>query len=163
MLCVSIYSHEARSLFGEPASLADYAGKVTLIVNVASACGYTPQYAGLEHLHRALAGRGFSVLGFPCNDFGRQESGSAEEIRDFCDRTYGVTFPLFEKVVVKAGAEQSPIYADLGKAAGKLPAWNFGKYLVGRDGNVIGFFDAKVTPDDDKLRAAIETALSLTG
>jgi glutathione peroxidase len=157
---VTLYSHQTRSLFGEPVSLADYAGKVTLVVNVASACGNTPQYAGLEKLQRELEARGFSVLGFPCNDFGRQESGSAQQIRDFCDRSYGITFPLFEKVGVKAGPTQSPLYAELGKAAGKLPTWNFGKYLIGRDGTLVGYFDPKVAPEDPKLRAAIETALS---
>ena len=157
---MTLYSHHIRTLFGEPATLSDYAGKVTLVVNVASACGNTPQYAGLEKLHRELSARGFSVLGFPCNDFGRQEPGSAQQIRDFCDRTYGVTFPLFEKVTVKAGPAQSPLYADLGKAAGKLPTWNFGKYLIGRDGALVGYFDPKVAPDDAGLRAAIETALS---
>jgi glutathione peroxidase len=157
---VTLYSHQTRSLFGEPATLADYSGKVTLVVNVASACGNTPQYAGLEKLHRELSARGFSVLGFPCNDFGRQEPGAAQQIRDFCDRTYGVTFPLFEKVTVKAGPTQSPLYADLGKAAGKLPTWNFAKYLIGRDGALVGYFDPKVGPEDAGLRAAIETALS---
>lgn len=161
--CVTLYSHETRTLLGEPASLADYAGKVTLIVNVASACGYTPQYAGLERLHAELKDRGFSVLGFPCNEFGQQESGSPQEIRDFCDRTYGVTFPLFEKVGVKPGASQSPIYTALGNAAGKLPSWNFGKYLVSRSGGVVAFFEHKVAPADPSLRTAIETALSRTG
>jgi glutathione peroxidase len=160
---VSLYSHSTRTLFGEPVSLAGYAGKVTLIVNVASACGYTPQYAGLERLHRAFAARGFAVLGFPCNDFGRQEPGSAQDIREFCDRTYGVTFPLFEKVVVKAGPHQSPIYAALASESGKVPSWNFGKYLVGRDGQVLAFFEHKVSPEDGALRGAIETALSQTG
>jgi glutathione peroxidase len=160
---VSLYSHSTRTLFGEPVSLAGYSGKVTLVVNVASACGYTPQYAGLERLHRALAPQGFAVLGFPCNDFGKQEPGSAQEIHEFCDRTYGVTFPLFEKVVIKPGPNQSPIYAALASEAGKLPTWNFGKYLVGRDGKVLGFFEHKVAPEDPALRAAIETALSRTG
>jgi glutathione peroxidase len=157
---VTLYSHQTRTLFGDATSLADYAGKVTLVVNVASACGFTPQYASLEKLHRELEARGFSVLGFPCNDFGGQESGSAQQIRDFCDRTYGVTFPLFEKVGVKAGPAQSPLYAELGKAAGQLPTWNFGKYLIGRDGALVGYFDPKVAPDDAGLRTAIETALS---
>jgi glutathione peroxidase len=143
--------------------LAGYAGKVTLVVNVASACGYTPQYAGLERLHRTLSARGFAVLGFPCNDFGQQEPGSAQEIQQFCDRTYGVTFPLFEKVVVKAGPTQSPLYATLSREAGKLPTWNFGKYLVGRDGKVLAFFEHSVSPEDSTLRGAIETALSQTG
>ena len=160
---VSLYTQSTRTLFGEATTLANYAGKVTLIVNVASACGYTPQYAGLERLHQAYAARGFAVLGFPCNDFGQQEPGSAQEIRDFCDRTYGVTFPLFEKVGVKAGASQSPIYQELSAQSGKLPTWNFGKYLVGRDGKVIAFFEHKVGPEDAALRGAIETALTRTG
>lgn len=160
---MSLYTLSSRTLAGKPVSLADYAGKVTLVVNVASACGFTPQYAGLEQLQRTFGPRGFTVLGFPCNDFGKQESGSAEEIQTFCDRNYGVTFPLFEKVTVKAGSEQSPIYAELSAQAGKLPAWNFAKYLVGRDGKVIAFFESKVGPDDATLRGAIETALSRTG
>lgn len=160
---MTFYSFATRTLFGKPVSLADYAGKVTLVVNVASACGFTPQYAGLEQLHRHYAARGFSVLGFPCNDFGGQEPGSPEDIRAFCDRTYGVTFPLFEKVSVKAGPGQSPLYAALAAESGKLPSWNFGKYLVGRDGKVIAFFEAKVAPDDPALKGSIETALSRSG
>jgi glutathione peroxidase len=160
---VTFYSISTHLLDGTPFALAELSGRVSLVVNVASACGYTTQYAGLQALHAELAPRGFSVLGFPCNDFGRQEPGSAEEIRDFCDSRYRVTFPLFEKVVVKAGAEQSPMYRELSSSIGKLPTWNFGKYLVGRDGNVLAFFEPKVTPDDPALRSAIETALSQTG
>jgi glutathione peroxidase len=160
---VSIYSLTTRTLMGAPQPLAEYMGKVSLVVNVASACGFTPQYAGLQALHDKLKPRGFSVLGFPCNDFGSQEQGTPNEIQTFCDRTYGVTFPLFEKVVVKAGPHQSPIYAELGREAGKLPGWNFGKYLVGRDGKVVGFFEPKLGPDDAELRRALETALSVTG
>jgi glutathione peroxidase len=160
MAGVSIYSLTTRTLAGAPISLADYAGKVCLFVNVASACGYTPQYAGLQALHDKLKDRGFSVLGFPCNDFGAQESGSPEEIEQFCSTTYSVSFPLFEKVVVKAGPEQSPIYAALSRDAGKLPAWNFGKYLVNRDGKVLAFYEPKVAPDDAGLRGALETALA---
>lgn len=144
-------------------ALSEYAGKVTLVVNVASACGYTPQYAGLQALHDRLQARGFAVLGFPCNDFGRQEPGSAEEIRGFCDRTYGVTFPLFAKVVTKSGPEQSPLYAELSGQIGKLPAWNFAKYLVSADGKVLGFFEPGVSPDDPTLLGAIETALQRRG
>ena len=160
---MSLYSLSTRTLDGRPISLAELAGKVSLVVNVASACGKTPQYAGLQALHEELGPRGFSVLGFPCNDFGRQEPGSPEQISTFCERNYGVTFPLFEKVVVKAGAEQSPIYAELSRTLGKLPNWNFGKYLIGRDGGVIAFFDSNVEPTDPALRQAIETALSGTG
>jgi len=160
---VSLYSLSTRTLAGKPYPLSELAGKVTLAVNVASACGNTPQYAGLQALHDELKDRGFAVLGFPCNDFGRQESGSAEQIASFCERNYGVAFPMFEKLVVKAGPEQSPIYAELSRASGKLPTWNFAKYLIGRDGEVVAYFDAKVQPDDAKLRSAIETALSVTG
>jgi len=160
---VSLYSLSTRALNGAPYSLSELAGKVTLAVNVASACGHTPQYAGLQALHDELKARGFSVLGFPCNDFGRQEAGSAEEIATFCERNYGVTFPMFEKLVVKAGPEQSAIYAELSRTSGKLPNWNFGKYLVGRDGEVLEYFEPKVAPSSPALRAAIETALSRTG
>jgi glutathione peroxidase len=163
MLAVSLYSLSTRTLGGAPFSLSAFAGKVTLAVNVASACGYTPQYAGLQALHDELKGRGFSVLGFPCNDFGAQESGSAEQIATFCERNYGVTFPMFEKLNVKAGPGQSPIYAELSRTTKKLPSWNFGKYLVGADGEVVGFFESKVAPDAAELRGAIETALSRTG
>jgi glutathione peroxidase len=160
---VSFYSLSTRTLDGQPISLADLAGKVSLVVNVASACGKTPQYTGLQALHTELGPRGFSVLGFPCNDFGRQEPGDAEQIATFCETKYRVTFPLFEKVVVKAGGNQSPIYAELSRTLGKLPGWNFGKYLVGRDGSVLAFFDSNVEPSDPALRDAIETALSQTG
>jgi glutathione peroxidase len=155
----SFYSLHTTTLQGKPASLADYAGKVTLVVNVASKCGFTPQYAGLQQLHDELAGRGFSVLGFPSNDFANQEPGTADEIAEFCKKNYGVTFPMFAKVVTKAGEGQSPIYAFLGKG-GDLPAWNFGKYLVGRDGKVIAYFPSKVAPESKELRDAIEKALA---
>jgi glutathione peroxidase len=154
----SLYAFPTTTLQGKPASLADYAGKVTLVVNVASKCGFTPQYAGLQKLHDELASRGFSVLGFPSNDFGGQEPGTPDEIATFCKKNYGVTFPMFAKVVTKAGEGQSPIYAFLGKG-GELPAWNFGKYLVGRDGRVIAYFPSKVTPESKELRDAIEKAL----
>jgi len=155
----SFYSLKATTLQGQPADLSQYAGKVTLVVNTASQCGYTPQYAGLEKLHEDMQGRGFSVLGFPSNDFGQQEPGSAEEIQTFCKKNYGVTFPMFSKVVTKAGPEQSPVYTFLGKE-GHLPAWNFSKYLVGKDGKVIAFFPSKVTPESKELRDQIEAALA---
>lgn len=142
-----------------PADLAKCKGKVTLVVNVASECGYTPQYAGLQKLHDELAGRGFAVLGFPSNDFGAQEPGDASQIRQFCTAKYKVTFPLFAKLQTKAGEGQSPVYAWLQKQTGKLPNWNFCKYLVGKDGKVIAFYPSKVTPDDKELRAAIDAAL----
>ena len=155
----SFYALKTTTLQGQPADLSQYAGKVTLVVNVASQCGFTPQYTGLEKLHEEMKGRGFSVLGFPSNDFGQQEPGSAEEIQTFCKRNYGVTFPLFSKVVTKAGPDQSPIYGFLGKG-GQLPAWNFSKYLVGKDGKVIAFYPSKVTPEAKELRDQIESALA---
>lgn len=154
----SLYSLTASTLQGKPKELADFKGKVTLVVNVASACGYTPQYKGLQALRTELAGRGFEVLGFPSNEFGSQEPGSAEEIQTFCERNYGVTFPMFSKIVTKPGEGQSPVYAFLTKGK-PAPNWNFCKYLVGKDGQVIEFFPSKVTPDAAELRAAIEKAL----
>ena len=155
----SFYSLQTTTLQGQPADLSQYKGKVTLVVNVASQCGFTPQYAGLEKLHEEMKDRGFSVLGFPSNDFGGQEPGSPDEIATFCKKNYGVTFPLFGKLVTKAGPEQSPIYSFLGKT-GKLPGWNFSKYLVGKDGKVVAFFPSRVTPDSKELKDAIESALA---
>ena len=155
----SLYQLTTKTLEGQPADLKAYSGKVALVVNVASQCGYTPQYAGLEKLYADLKGRGFVVLGFPSNDFGGQEPGTAVEIRQFCSLNYDVTFPLFEKVVTKAGAAQSPVYANLRKQSGNLPSWNFAKYLVGKDGKVVKFYKSDVKPDDAALRRDIETAL----
>ena len=155
----SFYDLKTSSLDGKPADLSSYKGKVTLVVNVASKCGYTPQYDGLEKLHKELAPKGFAVLGFPSNDFGGQEPGTAAEIQEFCRLTYGVTFPMFEKSVTKAGPGQSPIYAYLGQT-GNLPAWNFSKYLIGKDGKVIAFYPSKVKPDAPELRDAIAKALA---
>jgi glutathione peroxidase len=155
---MSFYDLKTRTLDGKPADLAQYRGTVSLVVNVASFCGYTPQYAGLERLHRELKGKGFSILGFPSNDFGEQEPGTAQEIADFCRLNYDVTFPIFEKVVTRNGAGQSPVYAFLGRS-GNLPAWNFSKYVVDRQGRVVAFFPSDVTPEDRKLRAAIARAL----
>lgn len=155
----SLYDLETRTLDGKPAPLSAYRGKVTLVVNTASQCGYTPQYAGLQKLHDDLQGRGFSVLGFPSNDFGGQEPGSAQEIATFCQRNYGVTFPMFTKSVTKAGPDQSPVYTYLG-TSGNLPGWNFSKYVVDKDGRVVAFFPSKVAPDDPQLRKAIEAALA---
>ena len=155
----SLYQLTTKTLEGQPADLKAYSGKVVLVVNVASQCGYTPQYAGLEKLYADLKGRGFVVLGFPSNDFGGQEPGTAVEIRQFCSLNYDATFPLFEKVVTKAGATQSPVYANLQKQSGNLPSWNFAKYLVGKDGKVVKFYKSDVKPDDAALRRDIETAL----
>ncbi len=156
----SFYDLETRSLDGEQVPLSTFAGRVALVVNTASECGFTGQYEGLQALHAELGPRGFVVLGFPSNDFGGQEPGGADEIRAFCTQSFGVTFPLFEKVVTRAGPEQSPIFAHLGAATGKLPGWNFGKYLVGRDGQVLGFWPSTTGPGNAGLRAAIEGALA---
>lgn len=155
----SFYDLATRTLDGRPANLSQYRGTVSLVVNVASYCGYTPQYSGLEKLHRELKGKGFNVLGFPSNDFGEQEPGSAQQIAEFCRLTYDVTFPMFEKVVTRAGQGQSPVYAFLGQS-GNLPAWNFSKYLVDKQGRVTAFFPSDVTPEDSRLRAAVSRALA---
>ena len=153
------YALEAGSLEGAPIELSAYAGKVTLVVNVASECGYTKQYAGLQKLQDEMASKGFSVLGFPSNEFGGQEPGSAEAIREFCTSRFNVTFPMFAKCEVKEGGSQSPLYSFLEQETGESPNWNFCKYLVGKDGQVIGFYKSSVEPDADELRKAIETAL----
>jgi glutathione peroxidase len=154
-----VYSLSASNLAGQPADLASYRGKVTLVVNVASECGYTPQYKGLQKLHEEYAAKGFAVLGFPSNEFGGQEPGSPEQIQQFCSKNYGVTFPLFAKCATKPGAGQSPMYAALQQATGKSPNWNFCKYLVGKDGKPIAFYASRTAPDDTELRAAIDKAL----
>jgi glutathione peroxidase len=155
----SFYDLKTSHLDGTPADLGMFRGKVTLVVNVASQCGFTPQYEGLEQLHRELSGRGFSVLGFPSNDFGEQEPGTPQEIITFCKLTYDVTFPMFSKLVTVAGPGQSPIYRFLG-TSGNLPAWNFSKYVIGKDGRIVAFFPSAVTPDAPELRRAIMTALA---
>jgi glutathione peroxidase len=157
---MNVYNVPVKTLEGEATSLERFSGKVTLLVNVASYCGNTPQYSGLEALHERYQSRGFSVLGFPSNDFGKQEPGSPQEIREFCSTKYKVTFPMFEKLQTKKGDGQSPLYAKLGEASGKLPNWNFAKYLIGRDGQVLEYFDPKTQPDDPKLVAAIEAAVA---
>ncbi len=158
----NLYDFSTTLLSGEPARLATHRGQVALVVNVASECGLTPQYAALQALHTELGPRGFTVLGFPCNDFGGQEPGTAEQIRAFCDARFGVTFPLFAKVQTKPGPGQSPLYAHLQAESGELPNWNFGKYLVGRDGRVRAYFGPRTAPDDPALRAAIDAALAET-
>lgn len=155
----SFYDLKTQTLRGTPADLGMYRGKVTLVVNTASECGYTPQYEGLEQLHKELSPKGFSVLGFPSNDFGGQEPGTAQEIEAFCRKNYGVTFPMFEKVSTRPGATQSPIYKFLG-AGGQLPKWNFSKYVIGKDGKVVAFFPSAVTPNSAELRSAIMNALN---
>jgi glutathione peroxidase len=154
---VSLHDITLNTLEGKPQSLAAYQGKVVLAVNVASECGYTPQYAGLQKLYLEQKEHGLVVLGFPCNQFGGQEPGTATQIESFCQKNYGVTFPLFEKLDVK-GAHQAPVYTFLTAKHGE-PAWNFHKYLIGKDGQVIQAFGSKVAPDSAELKAAIEAAL----
>jgi glutathione peroxidase len=155
----SFYELKTNTLDGKPADLGVYRGKVSLVVNVASKCGFTPQYEGLEKLQKEMLGKNFNVLGFPSNDFGAQEPGTAAEIQEFCRLTYGVTFPMFEKVVTTSGPSQSPVYSFLGKT-GNLPAWNFAKYVVDKNGKVVAFFPSQVTPESPELRAAISKALA---
>lgn len=160
---MAIYDVKVNQLDGTPASLGDYKGKAVLIVNVASHCGLTPQYKGLEKLHETLGSRGFEVLGFPCNQFLQQEPGSAEEIQEFCTVNYGVQFPLFEKIEVN-GEGQHALYAQLNEVAdgegytGDI-RWNFEKFLVSPGGEVVGRFNPTVTPEDPALTSAIEAQL----
>jgi glutathione peroxidase len=156
----TLHAFTVEGLDGKPRNLAEYRGKVVLVVNTASECGYTPQYEGLQKLHETLSPRGFAVLGFPSTDFGGQEPGSAEQIQEFCSTRFHVTFPLFAKVQVKAGDAQAPLYQWLGASTGKVPAWNFSKYLIGKDGKPIAFWASKTTPDDPALAAEIEKALA---
>ena len=158
---------DLRTIDGREVNLDDYRGKVLLVVNVASRCGFTPQYAGLEALYERYADRGLVILGFPCNQFLFQEPGSADDIAQFCSTKYNVTFPLFEKLTVK-GRNQHPLYAELSTAsdvAGKAGnvKWNFEKFLINRDGNVVGRFRSSTTPQDAALVAAIESALAEGG
>jgi glutathione peroxidase len=160
---VTVHDIPVKTLSGEPASLGDLSGQTLLVVNVASKCGLTPQYTGLEQLHDQYRDRGFSVVGFPCNQFGGQEPGSAEEIQEFCSVNYDVTFPLFEKIDVN-GPGRHPVYAELTEAtdaegqAGDIQ-WNFEKFLVSPDGKVIGRFRPMTDPHDPGLVAAIEASL----
>jgi glutathione peroxidase len=155
---MSLHQLSAKTIDGETRSLADYKGKVLLVVNTASECGSTPQYAGLEGLWRHYRDQGLVVLGFPSNDFGAQEPGSEAEIKTFCATKYHVSFPLFAKVKVTGGEGQSPVYGFLAADFGE-PKWNFHKYLVNRDGKVVKAFPTKVPPEDHELRAAVEAEL----
>ncbi|MDA0370447.1 MAG: glutathione peroxidase [Actinobacteria bacterium] len=162
---MSILDQSINTLDGQSSSLSSMAsGKVCLVVNVASKCGLTPQYTGLEALHEKYADRGFSVVGVPCNQFGAQEPGSPDEIATFCSTNYGVTFPMTEKIDVN-GDGRHPIYDELTRTAdadgttGDI-RWNFEKFLVGRDGSVIARFSPMVSPEDPALVAAIESALA---
>lgn len=156
----TIYSIEATSIDGESVQLSTYKGKVLLIVNVASQCGFTPQYNGLQELYKTYHKKGLIVLGFPSNDFGGQEPGTEGEIKKFCTSRFGVTFPMFSKVKTK-GESQHPLYALLTQSTGGGSVrWNFEKFLVSRKGVVIERFDSNVTPDSDELISAVKKALS---
>ena len=160
---MTIYDIPVKTLSGADSSLGALAGKTLLVVNVASKCGLTPQYTALEELHERLAPRGFSVVGFPCNQFGGQEPGTTEEIAEFCSTSYGVTFPMFEKIEVN-GEGRHPIYDELTAvpdadgAAGDVQ-WNFEKFLLGPDGSVLARFRPRTVPDDPEVLAAIEKNL----
>jgi len=157
----SLDSIPFKTMEGADTSLKAYAGKAILVVNVASRCGNTPQYAALEDLYKKYGAQGLVIVGFPCNDFGGQEPGTNTEIKQFCSATYSVTFPLMDKVHVK-GPEQCPLYAALTGPGAKFPGdvkWNFGKFLIGRDGAVLARFEPKVQPEDPKVVDAITAAL----
>jgi len=158
----TMYSITMKDLAGKPIDLAKFKGKVVVLVNVATKCGYTPQYSGLQKLYGDLEDKGVVVIGVPSNDFGGQEPGTPEEIQSFCSKSYNVNFPMLEKVQTKPGADQSPLYEFLGTRTGKLPSWNFCKYVIGKDGNPIEFFPSSVKPDSAELRKCIDAALAVT-
>lgn len=158
----SVYDVPLKDIDGKETSLKAYQGKVMLIVNVASKCGNTPQYTQLEQLNQEFSKHGLAVLGFPCNDFGKQEPGTNEEIKEFCSTKYKVSFPMFDKVVCK-GPEKSPIYQVLSGPDSPFPGdvkWNFGKFLVGKDGKILKRFEPKVKPDAPEVIEAIKEALA---
>lgn len=162
---ISIYDFTMKDIDGKDVSLADYKGKVLLIVNVASKCGFTKQYAGLEKLNQAYSDKGLVVLGFPANNFFGQEPGTEAEIKSFCTLNYGVTFPMFAKISVK-GKAIHPLYAfltskDLHGENGGAVSWNFNKFLIGRDGAVLRHYGSRTAPDDPELAAAVEQALAV--
>ena len=158
--CPVLLQHTFARLQDEkPQALCQYSGKVVLVVNTASHCGFTPQYEGLEALYAKYGPQGLVVLGFPTNDFGQQEPGDGKQIADFCFNTYGVKFPMFSKTVVK-GKDINPFYAQLAKATGKTPGWNFHKYLLDRQGRAVASFDSNVTPTSAQLVSSVEKALA---
>jgi glutathione peroxidase len=154
----NIHEFTLNSIVGKPAPLSTYDGKVVLLVNVASRCGYTPQYTGLEALYQKYKDQGLVILGFPANNFGGQEPGTNEEIKTFCSTKYNVTFPMYSKVSVK-GSDMTPLYKFLTETKGGDVKWNFTKFLADKHGNVIGRFESAVTPDSPELISAVETAL----
>nr|WP_230427764.1 glutathione peroxidase [Undibacterium luofuense] len=158
--CPAVLNHSFNRLQDDaPQNLCQYKGKVALVVNTASYCGFTKQYEGLEKLYARLQDKGLVILGFPSNDFGKQEPGSSKEIADFCFNTYGVKFPMFAKSSV-SGKDINPLYAELVKATGTTPKWNFYKYLIDRNGKVLAAYSSMTTPDDKKLLSDIDKALA---
>jgi glutathione peroxidase len=158
--CPALLNQQFKRLQDDaPQNLCQYTGKVALVVNTASYCGYTSQYEGLEALYAKYRERGLVVLGFPSNDFGGQEPGDSKQIADLCFNTYGVKFPMFAKSAV-SGKEANPLHAQLAKATGTTPKWNFYKYLIDRSGNVVGSYSSRVTPSDRQLTSDIEKALA---
>ena len=157
--CPALLDQQVDTLLGDHETLCQYAGKVVLVVNTASYCGYTPQYKGLQALHERYKAKGLVVLGFPSNDFGKQEPGSANDIADFCDRTYAVKFPMFSKTAVK-DAGGSPFYDRLAAVTGERPKWNFHKYLIARDGTHVASFPSKVEPESPEFIAKVEELLA---
>ena len=160
--CPKLLDHTVPTLMGAATPLCQYEGKVVLVVNTASKCFYTPQYEGLEKLHKRFAARGLVVLGFPSNDFGGQEPGSNKEIAEFCQVNYGVSFPMFNKSPVK-GATAIPLYAMLAERTGKQPGWNFHKYLIDRRGEKVQSFESGVSPDDRRFLREVERLLAAAG
>ena len=157
--CSPLLNHRFQSLQGKPVDLCQYQGKVLLVVNTASYCGYTDQYKGLQSLFDQYRDRGLVVLGFPANDFGKQEPGTNAEVADFCERTYKVKFPMLEKTAV-IGAQVNPAYAGLFNATGEQPKWNFHKYLIARDGITVKSFPSNVAPESTLVRKEIDRLLS---
>ena len=158
----SIYDVPVKDIDGKATDLSAYKGKVILIVNVASKCGFTPQYTALEATYKKYSDHGFVILGFPCNQFGAQEPGSDEEIKQFCTSKYAVTFPMFDKLEVN-GANRHPLYVLLAGDTSPFPGnikWNFTKFIIGKDGKILNRFDSKVKPGSPEITAAIETALA---
>jgi glutathione peroxidase len=155
--CPSLLSYKVTDILGHTQDLCEHAGKVVLVVNTASYCGYTPQYRGLQALHERYKKRGLVILGFPSNDFGRQEPGSNKEIAEFCDRTYAVKFEMFGKTSVAPGA--SPFFDGLAGATGERPKWNFHKYLIARDGKSVTSFKSAVEPESPQFVSTLEALL----
>ena len=158
----SVHDISVKDIDGKPTTLGAYKGKVLLVVNVASKCGLTPQYKELEALHQKFKDKGFTVLGFPCNQFGGQEPGTNEEIKQFCSTQYSVSFPLFDKIDVN-GAKRHPLYVTLAGKESPFPGdiqWNFGKFLIGKDGQIIKRFEPRTTPDAPEVVSTLEAALA---